>query len=735
MSKPKTLHKKIDYRYFVISGLIAAFLVIVSLWNPDMYSRLWIGLLRAWKSLVYFFANLFSAQGATPPLLENPIRDQTIIVPLTINELVYAIKVWSVAIFNQAVFLGWIQAVLLAIWNFLYFLVYVPYLIIPVLLFYKIIYFNADKNEDAGGDTKLLKQWKKSENRFVNPIKKWIRDFYIFNYEHRGGFVVLLIIALIGTNVFAMGLDIVSWYMVWTTDLSLSGTETIIISLLFDLIILIHNLGPVLITILAILVFDWLRKRDARKVLSAMQKSNETMRNTLGVATLILGPMGTGKTTAMSCMLIDTQKSIRELCLEVIQKYTMIFNDFPWKDLEKNINKKILDRKIVNRAQAKRFVTECYKWHLSKPDKGHLWGYAGPMEVDVGNGRLLLLEGLIAYAQAFILYTCPKPLAMANYSVNFDYDIEEGYFPLYDYDYINRSNYEIQKRIAKYSTIEKFDWLRMDKKVKKHDSHDWFVGDGHAEAITEISNERGNRNDTEGQEKDGDANQKNDGTNKTLRLIRHIASLDGHPLIYFLDDSQRLGAINQDLWEAHEDILRILFRDEMKIPMVFSWIDEAILNGIKDRCKKFHKKDRNTRKKNTLTAHLVTKLGHVATLLYLRLTNKYGYEEVSYTRETGRSGEIAGDVSRGIYYFIWKRTRAGMFATDTFSEFFDYQRYAAKFGFRDIPTYQDVRATIDELKGQESYLINKLLHYTKVNEENSKITYIKPENKKTMANK
>jgi hypothetical protein len=103
---------------------------------------------------------------------------------------------------------------------------------------------------------------------------------------------------------------------------------------------------------------------------------------------------------------------------------------------------------------------------------------------------------------------------------------------------------------------------------------------------------------------------------------------------------------------------------------------------------KFHKKDRNTRKKNILTAHLVSKLGHVATLLYLRLTNKFGYEEVSYTCETGRSGEIAGELSPMTYYFIWLRTRAKMFATDTFSEFFNHQRYAAKFGFRDVKTYE-----------------------------------------------
>jgi hypothetical protein len=91
--------------------------------------------------------------------------------------------------------------------------------------------------------------------------------------------------------------------------------------------------------------------------------------------------------------------------------------------------------------------------------------------------------------------------------------------------------------------------------------------------------------------------------------------------------------------------------------------------------------------------------------LPIGLTSKFGYEDVSYTR-------------------------AKTFATDTFSEFFDYQRYAAKFGFRDVETNGGERANIEELTGQESYLINKLLHYTKVNEENSKVTFIKPREKK-----
>jgi hypothetical protein len=107
---------------------------------------------------------------------------------------------------------------------------------------------------------------------------------------------------------------------------------------------------------------------------------------------------------------------------------------------------------------------------------------------------------------------------------------------------------------------------------------------------------------------------------------------------------------------------------------------------------------------------------------------------VFYTRETGRSGEIAGELSRGTYYFIWMRTRAKMFATDTFSEFFDHQRYAAKFGFRDAPTYKGERATIEELTDQASYLINKLLHYTKVNEDNANITFIKSDKKDSFVN-
>lgn len=159
--------------------------------------------------------------------------------------------------------------------------------------------------------------------------------------------------------------------------------------------------------------------------------------------------------------------------------------------------------------------------------------------------------------------------------------------------------------------------------------------------------------------------------------------------------------------------------------MMFSWINLSIYEGIKKISGNFFKQDRNCRLINTLPAHLINKLGHWSVKNELSYTQTYGVEEVTYARESGRTGDDKGDLSKGTYYFIWKRTRSGIFITDAYQSIFDNQRLRAKFGFRDAPQYENVRASIDEFKSQGSYWIQRLLWYAKMNEQKAKITFTK----------
>ncbi len=726
--------RKVDYRNWINAGILISMLIFFTIWSPGIYERLFNSIIQLFKSFLYLMTYNPTAE---VPLIANPIRGADIVIPTTIKQLVYDLKSWSISLINKTVFLNYILDVLLTILDFLRYFIYVPYLVLLALL-YRLMYFNPSDDESKGGETKARKIYDKLESKYLKPASKWLFGYVEYNHKHRWSINLGIVILLFGTGLLAIIIDVVSWYLVWSATLSLAGTEVVLISIVFDLVILLHRMGPFVNIVLLLVVFRWLRRKDARTILKSMQTANEEFRDSLGISTLLIGPPGTGKTTMMSSMLVDTEKYIREKTLAIMQKYAALFPDYPFKKLEAEIMQAVDLRKIVNRAQAKQMIEKHHDKWLQE------WAYKGAESVFVGNKYIHLLEAIAYYIQAYLLYSTRKALAIANYSVNFNYDVRktddtknpDGFFPIYEYDYIDRNHWQIRDRIAKYATIENFDWRRLAKKKNPGDDSYWYLNDGAAEAVTEIANERGNKDYVPGDKDDPNkASARNDGYNLSIKIGRHIATIDGQPLIYYFQDTQRLGSLNTDNWETCEDIVQIIFRDDIKIPMLLSWLDYGLLKWMQKKVDAFHLEDRHVRKKNTLTAYLISKLAKLIYLNRLKMENEFGYEEVSYKRESGRTSSDGGDMSRGIYYFIYKKVRADMFATDCYADLFDSQRLKAKNGFMDAPTFKSHRPTIEELKGQESYSVDQLVYYTETNfstkpQASAELEFIKPEQKK-----
>ena len=60
------------------------------------------------------------------------------------------------------------------------------------------------------------------------------------------------------------------------------------------------------------------------------------------------------------------------------------------------------------------------------------------------------------------------------------------------------------------------------------------------------------------------------------------------------------------------------------------------------------------------------------------------------------------------YYLMNQKIYANRFSTDCFSDYFNDMAKKSKMGLNDYLTYQTEKATVEELKMQNSYFINGL---------------------------
>ena len=116
---------------------------------------------------------------------------------------------------------------------------------------------------------------------------------------------------------------------------------------------------------------------------------------------------------------------------------------------------------------------------------------------------------------------------------------------------------------------------------------------------------------------------------------------------------------------------------------------------------------------NTLFVYVLKQLTAWLWKRHTRNINKYGYSILTVRKERGTRDD---KVTRSLYYLINRKIYCNRFTTDCFSDFFNDMAKASPFGLMDYPDYETEKASVEELKMQNSYFINSLY---KCNEEDS----------------
>ena len=417
------------------------------------------------------------------------------------------------------------------------------------------------------------------------------------------------------------------------------------------------------------------------------------------------GSMGKKKTTLITDMVLSQEVMFRQKALAILQQNDMKFPYFPWIKFEDELRACMEHGTVYNLASVKTWVAlKRSRFIRHRNAQTQLYGYDYRRYGNAFDDALKisrLFDVLETYAQAYFIYIMQSSLIVANYSIRTDNALlDNGNFPLWLTDFFPKH----RRLESRHAHILDFDVLRLGKKVLENNPKAGSFEFG-VVGITEIGKERGINLELKEVKKGADeANQKNDLFNSWLKMCRHSATVDNFPFIKVFTDEQRpesWGADARDL----ADILYINSCGDMRLALPLYTIEEMISEWAFNRFMRLYEDFRFRRGDNTLLVYILKGVTAWLWRRNLRIYNRYGYSILKIEKERGT---MDGKTENKKYYLMNAKIYAKRFSTDCFSDFFNDMAKKSKTGLMDYIEYATEKATVDELKMQNSYFINSL---------------------------
>jgi len=314
-------------------------------------------------------------------------------------------------------------------------------------------------------------------------------------------------------------------------------------------------------------------------------------------------------------------------------------------------------------------------------------------------------EVLETYTQLYVIYTVQSSLIISNYSVRTDNLLDDiGNFPLWNNDFFSRNSKYIDS-YSRHSHILDFDSVRLGKKLVENnvfaDSFEFGIV-----LVTEVGKERKNMLELQGIKKvELTANQKNDGFNDWLKMVRHSATVDYFPFVKVITDEQRPDSWGSDARQLCE-IVHIEETSETKLAIPCFSLEILLHDYVFSKFTDMYYRYRYNRSDETLPMYFLKWFTSKTHGYYKKIFNRYGYCSLLLNVEKGTQD---GEKKNKEYYLSTKKIYSKRFSTDCFSDFFSAKALRSPVGLEDVPVYQTEKATLEELKQQNSYFVNDLL--------------------------
>lgn len=609
---------------------------------------------------------------------------------------------------------------------YMFLMIVLCFLPVVVAAFVLLKRFAMTENNDWGKDTKPLQIFKRISAVTYRPVKAWLISFLSFLRDNGAYWKSWLALWLFYFNVFTIVLEFIAFYLYFVVSFDFINIYRQVYKLVLDLwaaISFIPVWGWVLI---ALFLIDRWRRKIGYAVLNHNEMKNRGFINARPIVLMVCGTMGKRKTTMITDIALSQAVMFKDKAFEKILENDLKFPYFPWINLENALRQAMDEHKVYNLATCKTYIAHlsaCFAAaqvpeyrksvyrHLKKryglAYDNFLFGYDYGRYGFTYDDKLKVVnvwEVIETYAQLYFIYIIQSSLIISNYSVRTDSLISDiGNFPLWNTDFFKRDSRLIDS-YSRHSHIIDFDALRLGRKMVENnvfaDSFEFGVVD-----ITEVGKERKNMLELKEMKKREDVtNQKNDGFNDWLKMIRHSATVDNFPFVKVITDEQRpesWGADARDLCE----IVHIRESGETRLAMPFFFIGELLYSAIFGKFVSLYYNYRFTRGDNTLSMHILKTVTAKIQHYYTGIYNTFGYCPLRVQIESGTQD---GELDENKYFLANKKIYSKRFSTDCFSDFFTQKALRSPVGLDDLPEYRTEKATFDEMDKQHSYLFNDL---------------------------
>lgn len=708
--------KRVDYRH-IICIIITLGIVALGVFRFfDSIGRIIEACRDFGLSVAYYFCELFMIpHGITPtvnnyaqiPFFDNPFASFAPSVTLPDSWEGFKVKwseYWQAFASKENLDGYFVWLVDFSYTLSLVILICLPFVILLIFAARKLL---NKQNNDWDEDTRPLKLFKAAVNHTYRPAKAWFIGFFHFIAEHRAYWGIWLALFALYFNIATIFIEFLAFYFYFVVSFDFVSIYRQVYKLACDLWVPFTFL-PWWALVIAVL---WLIDRWRRKIGFARLRHNEMKNrgfiNARPIVFMTCGTMGKKKTTMITDMALSQQVMFKDKAFEKLLEEDLKFPYFPWINLENVIKDGMAVRIVYNLVTIERFMTECAETFRRQPCKENIFDYDYERYGMTYNDKQKLIDiwtVLETYAKLYFIYIIQSSLIIANYSIRSDMLISDlGNFPLWDNDFFERDSRLIDS-YSRHAHIIDFDALRLGKKVIEHNPNADFFEFG-VVVITEVGKERKNALELkEIKAAAKESNQKNDGFNDWLKMIRHSATVANYPFVKVITDEQRpesWGADARDLCE----IVHIKDSGQTKLAMPFFFIAELLYSFVFGRFVNAYYKYRHLRGDNTLLMHTLKTFAAKIQHYYTGIYNTFGYCALTVQVESGTQD---GELSAHKYYLANKKIYSKRFSTDCYSDFFAVKALRSLKGIDDLSEYATEKASVGELNRQNSYFVRDL---------------------------
>lgn len=664
-------------------------------------------------SVCYYVCNFYAVIAETDnpvgaTVVGIPLTNDNVLFPQTYEAFVAKLKGFWGTFFSAENFRGFVSNIPQVIYNLSVILMFALPIVLMLVIMFKLSW--DEQNNDTDITTKPLKRWRWFCHTVIVPVVQRVKEFW--QYAKRHSFVaVWLVLALLGLNVFTYILEAFAFLLYFATSFDFANIYTQLYKLLVDVDITLSGLPVAAWIVLGYMFVCWWRKRLGLDKLRHLELCNCGYVNTFGVATMLTGNMGVGKTKLNTDMILTIETKFKTDAKDILFQIERWFPFFPWATVQNELKCAIYFHQIYSLTTAELYARKKRIRFEKSMQRQTIYGYDYRAYGLHYNDELQLwyvFDCLEEYTKAFFVYYVSKSLICGNYSIREDGIMDDiGNMPMWDYDYFSRSPLT-EQQYSYYANILDFDVLRKGKHVVKGskfaDTFEFGVV-----AVTELDKERGNTQDNKELKKNSDeANQKNDLFNYSAKMGRHPATIMYKAFVRFMFDQQRAMKTEADMREICDKVINIDDVVKEKLAMPMFWLEELLYCIVKPHYDKLYESYRFNRADNSLLMYVVKNtLGRYVNW-YERTYNKYGYDAYTLVSDSGKLDGTALTSDR--YYLLHKKALAHRYSTDCYKDFFRAKSAKKQLGIVDYPTFSDVTATADELRQMNSYFINDMIN-------------------------